>query len=187
MSLASPQAVPTRAVWTGSLGFALASLAVFTTVAFGEGWMYQSFGLYGAYLAWTALFILLGGAALRPLAGWTTTPRFFLLFACAFFAYAVGWTVSYFMVRGPAGEWVGAVAATFLMAFVLCAARSAWSLLIRQTLVLLLGHVVGYFLGSMLNGAIGGPRGMLLWGAAYGLGLGFGLAVALVTLDRDSR
>src|SRR3712207_8665090 len=39
--------------------FCAASLCVFATVAFAERWMYARLGLYGAYLAWTALFILL--------------------------------------------------------------------------------------------------------------------------------
>src|SRR5688572_5504518 len=86
---------------TGSIGFAAASLCVFATVAFAERWMYQNLGLIGAYLAWTALFILLGGGALGPLVvrRWQM-PKFLLLFAVAFFAYAVGWMAAYFLLRG---------------------------------------------------------------------------------------
>ena len=51
----------TRSALLGGLGFGLASLLVFATVAFGERWMYTHLGLWGAYLAWTVLFIGLGG------------------------------------------------------------------------------------------------------------------------------
>ena len=87
------------------MGFCLASLCVFATVAFAERWMYARLGLYGAYLAWTALFILLGGGVLGPLAvGRWRMPRFYLLFGLAFFAYAAGWVVAYFILRGSAGR-----------------------------------------------------------------------------------
>ena len=56
-----------RSLLTGGLGFGLVSLCVFATVAFGERWMYEHLGLLGAYLAWTALFILLGGGVLGSL------------------------------------------------------------------------------------------------------------------------
>jgi len=76
----------------GGIGFACVSLLVFATVAFGERWMYPNLGLAGAYLAWTALFILLGGGVLGSLVtGFWRLPKFYLLFGIAFFAYAAGW------------------------------------------------------------------------------------------------
>ncbi|HVF28436.1 MAG TPA: hypothetical protein VM943_09365, partial [Pyrinomonadaceae bacterium] len=96
-----------RSLLTGGLGFCLVSTCVFATVAFGERWMYARFGLFGAYLVWTMLFILLGGGVLGSLVvGRWRLPRFYLLFGAAFFAYAVGWVASYFILRGSAGEWV---------------------------------------------------------------------------------
>ena len=90
-----------RSLLIGGLGFGLASLCVFATVAFGERWMYTNLGLTGAYLVWTALFILLGGGVLGSLvAGRWRLPKFYLLFGLAFFAYAVGWTAAYFMLPG---------------------------------------------------------------------------------------
>ena len=69
-----------RSLLTGGLGFGLVSLCVFATVAFGERWMYEHLGLLGAYLAWTALFILLGGGVLGSLVvGRWRLPRFYLL------------------------------------------------------------------------------------------------------------
>ena len=56
-----------EALVKGGVGFAVASLCVFATVAFAERWLYLHLGPAGAYLTWTALFILLGGAALGSL------------------------------------------------------------------------------------------------------------------------
>src|SRR5918992_6200040 len=105
-----------RSLLIGALGFGLVSLCVFATVAFAERWMYARLGLWGAYLVWTALFILLGGGALGTLVRWRwRLPRFYLLFGAAFFAYAVGWVASYFLLRGAAGGWAGALAGSLLM------------------------------------------------------------------------
>jgi hypothetical protein len=175
-------AVPSlqRSLLTGGLGFCLVSLCVFATVAFAERWMYARLGLTGAYLAWAALFILLGGGVLGSMVvGRWRLPRFYLLFGPAFFAYAAGWVGAYFALRGAAGEWVGSFAGSLLMGFVLAfgfgAARSALSL----SATLFVANSVGYFLGSALNDSVGGSAGMLLWGAAYGLCLGAGLGAAL--------
>jgi hypothetical protein len=169
-----------RSLLTGGLGFCLVSLCVFATVAFAERWMYARLGLYGAYLAWTALFILPGGGVLGSLVvGRRRLPRFYLLFGLAFFAYAAGWVGSYFTLRGAAGEWVGSLAGSLLMGTVLAVGfgvpRSALSL----SAALFVAHSAGYFLGSALNDFIGGRAGMLLWGASYGLCLGAGLGAVL--------
>jgi len=175
-----PAAPLGRSALKGALGFCLASLCVFATVAFAERWMYARLGLWGAYLAWTALFILLGGAALAPLAGgrWRG-PKFFLLFGLAFFAYAVGWVGAYFALRGGAGEWVSSVAGSLLMGLVLAAGFGAWRAAPKLAGLLFVANSAGYFLGSALNDAVGGRAGMLLWGGVYGLCLGAGLGAAL--------
>jgi gamma-glutamylcyclotransferase (GGCT)/AIG2-like uncharacterized protein YtfP len=169
-----------RSVLTGGLGFGLVSLCVFATVAFAERWMYARLGLLGAYLVWTALFILLGGAAVGSLAaGRWRLPRFYVLFGAAFFAYAAGWVGAYFVLRGAAGEWVGSLAGSLLMGLIFAVgfgvARSALSF----AAVLFAANSVGYFLGSALNEGLGGPAGMLLWGGVYGLCLGAGLGAVL--------
>src|SRR5215510_375714 len=108
----APSPIPSlrRSLLIGSFGFCCASLCVFATVAFAERWMYRNLGLSGAYVAWTVLFIFLGGALLSPLViGPDRWRRFQLLFAITFLLYAVGWVVSYFMLRGVAGEWAGSV------------------------------------------------------------------------------
>jgi len=175
-------AVPSlrRSLLTGGLGFGLASLCVFATVAFAERWMYARLGLLGAYLAWTALFILLGGGALGSLAvGRWRLPRFYILFGLAFFAYAAGWVGAYFLLRGAAGEWVGSAAGSLLMGSVLAAGFGVPRSALTTSAVLFAANSAGYFVGSALNDALGGSAGMLLWGGVYGLCLGAGLGAAL--------
>lgn len=175
-------AVPSlgRSVLVGGAGFCLVSLCVFATVAFAERWMYTRLGLYGAYAAWTAMFVLLGGAALGVLAvGAWRLPRFYALFAAAFFAYAVGWVGAYFVLRGAAGEWVGSVSGSLLMGTVFAAGFGVLRSALKLSAVVFAAHSLGYFVGSALNDALGAQAGMLAWGAAYGLCLGAGLGAVL--------
>src|SRR5687767_29709 len=143
-------AVPSlgRSLLTGGLGFGLVSLCVFATVAFAERWMYAQLGLLGAYLAWTALFILLGGSVLGSLVvGRWRLPKFYLLFGLAFFAYAAGWVGAYFALRGPAGEWVGSLAGSLLMGSVLAVGFGAVRSALKLSAALFVANSVGYFLG----------------------------------------
>jgi hypothetical protein len=169
-----------RSLLTGGLGFCLVSLCVFATVAFAERWMYARLGLSGAYLVWTALFILLGGGVMGSLvSGRWRLPKFYLLFGLAFLAYAAGWVGAYFVLRGAAGEWVGSLAGSLLMGAVLAAGFGVVRSALNLSAVLFVANSVGYFLGSALNDAVGGRAGMLLWGGAYGLCLGAGLGAVL--------
>ena len=184
------QPVPslTRSLLTGSLGFGAASLCVFATVAFAEWWMYVNLGLYGSYLAWTVLFILLGGAFLGPLvAGRWRLPKFYLLFALAFFAYAAGWIAAYFSSPGAAGEWIGSLAGSLLMALVFAIAFGSLPSLLKLFAILFVANSAGYFLGSALNNYFGGREGMVLWGAAYGLFLGAGIGAVLWLAQRGGK
>jgi len=170
---------------TGALGFCAVSLCVFATVAFGESWMYRNLGELGAYLAWTALFILLGGAVLGPLVeGRWRQPRFFILFTIAFFAYAVGWVGAYFVLRGAAGEWIGSLAGSILMALVFAVGFGAVRSMLKLSALLFVANSIGYFLGSTLNNYFRGKPGMLLWGVAYGLFLGAGIGAVLQLCQR---
>lgn len=175
-----PTASLARSLLAGALGFGVVSLCVFSTVAFGERWMYARLGLWGAYVVWTALFILLGGGVLGALvSGRWRLPRFYALFGAAFFAYAFGWVTAYFLLRGAAGEWVGSLAGSLLMGAVFAAGFGATRRVLNLTAILFVANSAGYFLGSALNDAFGGRAGMLLWGVAYGLGFGAGLGAAL--------
>lgn len=187
---AGPNTVPSleRSLLIGGLGFALVSLCVFATVAFGERWMYKNLGLTGAYIAWTALFILLGGGVLGSLVvGRWRLPKFYLLFGLAFFAYAVGWVVAYFVVRGTAGEWLGSLAGSLLMGSVLTIGLrpkgvelgATGTRVLYLSTLLFVANSIGYFLGSAINDSLGGRAGMLLWGTIYGLCLGAGLVALL--------
>jgi len=194
-----PANIPSRvrSVVLGSLLFGVASLAVYATWAFGGRWMYANLGEAGAYAVWAALFIALSGAGLNPLViGPRSLGRFYILFFAAFGAYALLWSLSWFVLRGRAGEWIGSLAGTAAMGFILANAFD-WGWGRWRTIgVLFVTHSAGYFLGSFLfdfcrsePGAalLGGvidrsgrsTVGKLLWGAAYGLGLGAGLGNAL--------
>ena len=176
-----------RSLITGGVGFALVSLGVFATVAFGERWMYRHLGLTGAYLVWTALFILLGGAVFGSLVvGRWRLPKFFLLYGAAFFLYAVGWTIAYFTLRETPGEWVGSLAGSILMVLVFAAGFGALRLTVTLSAVLFAANSLGYFLGSALNNYVGGKSGMLLWGVIYGLCLGAGIG-AVIQMSQFQR
>jgi hypothetical protein len=152
--------------------------------------MYANLGLLGAYLAWTALFVLLGGAVFGSLVvdRWRL-PKFYLLFALAFFAYAAGWVIAYFILRGPLGEWAGSLAGSVLMAVVFAAGFGSLRSIIKLSAVLFVTNSVGYFLGSALNNSLSGRSGMLLWGVLYGLflGAGIGAVLHLVQIERIEK
>jgi len=177
-----PKTLPSlaRSVVTGGLGFSVVSLCVFATVAFGERWLYTQVGVLGAYLVWTVLFILLGGAVLGYLVvGRWRLPKFYLLYGIAFFAYAVGWVGAYFTLRGTAGEWVGSIAGSVLMTFVFAVGFGAMRSVMKLSAILFIANSLGYFAGSAVNDYVGGKSGMLLWGILYGLCLGAGIGAVL--------
>ena len=177
-----------RSVMSAALGFAAVSLCVFATVAFAERWMYTNLGVLGAYLAWTALFIVLGGAVLGTLVeGRWALPKFYILFAAAFFAYAIGWMGAYFILRGVVGEWVGSLLGSIFMALVLAAGFGAMSSIVKFSVLLFVANSIGYFLGSALNNYFGGREGMLMWGAAFGLFLGAGIGAVLSLAQKEGE
>jgi hypothetical protein len=164
----------------GSLRFGLASVLVYSTVSFGERWMYRHLGLLGAYGVWTALFILLGGLALKSLVVQARAKRtYWRWFSLAFFAYAASWMTAYFTLRSSAGEWLGSLLGSAALAMVFAAAFGAVRRFARIAAELFVAHSAGYFLGEWLYQSIDGKSGMLLWGVCYGLGFGLGLARAL--------
>jgi hypothetical protein len=170
----------TYSLWFGALAFCLASLLVFATVAFAEGWMFRHLGVYGAYATWTVLFIVLGGLVLSRL---VTVRRgatwFHFVFGAAFLAYAVAWMAAYFTLRGSTGEWIGSLAGSVLMGLVLALAFDARPAALKLMVVLCITNCAGYFLGAALYYSIRGAIGMLLYGVVYGLFVGAGLGAAL--------
>ena len=169
-----------RAIATGAIGFGLVSLCVFATVAFAERWMYQNLGLFGSYLVWIVLFILLSGAVFGSLVvGRWRLPRFYLLFGVAFFAYAAAWIVAYFTLRNTAGEVVGSIAGSILMAVVFALGFGALRSMVKLSAVLFVSNFLGYFFGVALFNYLSPPAGMLLFGVVYGLFFGAGIGAAL--------
>jgi hypothetical protein len=167
MDAKSHPALPSlgRAVVVGALGFGVVSLCVFATVAFGERWMFAHLGVLGAYLAWTALFVLLGGAVMGSLvSGRWRLPKFYLLFGPAFFVYAAGWIGAYFTLRRGAGEWAGSLAGSVLMALVFVLGFRAIRSTLKFSAILFVANSIGYFLGSALNNYYGGKGGNVTLG-----------------------
>lgn len=183
-----PKPTLVHSVVNGALGFAAASLCVFATVAFAERWMYINLTVLGSYLIWTALFILLGGAALGSLVvGRWRLPKFYLLYGVAFFAYAVGWVAAYFALEGVVGEWLGSLLGSVLMALIFAVGFDAFRSIWKLSGILFAANSLGYFLGSALNDYVGDKAGMMLWGAVYGLCLGAGIGAVLHLAQRRSN
>jgi len=195
--LSANDSVPSlkRSVIIGGIGFCLASMCVFATVAFAERWMYRQLGFINAYLVWTALFIILGGGVLSLLVRKSFgLIKFYLIFALAFFGYAVGWTGAYFSMRGSkVGEWVASFVGSILMGLVFSVGFKAIRLTLGFSALLFVSNSLGYFVGSMLNDLVGGKIGMMLWGTIYGLCLGAGLGAVIylaqtqMTNGKDSK
>lgn len=181
-SAAAATRLPTlkQSLCYGSVGFGLASIAVFVIVGCGRPWMYRYLGALGPYLVATVLFIVLAGGILsRLVAGPGRLLHFYRLFGAAFFCYAAGWVIAYLALRNLLGELLGSIAGSCLLALVLAAAFKVGNSLPKLIPVLFLASSVGYFLGRLLHVAISGTVGMILFGAAYGLGFGAGLGYAL--------
>lgn len=174
----SPDRGPTLpfAVLYGSLGFGAVSILAYSIWAFRL--VPDTAGLY----ATTALvYVGLGGLALsRLVAAPGAWKRFPLCFATVFLAYAVGWCVFWFGLRGKfQADLFGAAAGLAAMTWLLQRAfgRSGGFLALFGALFAL--HSLGYYAGEQLYAAVRGPTGRLLWGAAHGLGFGAGLGYVL--------
>ena len=177
-----------RSIATGAIGFGLVSLCVFATVAFAERWMYQNLGLFGSYITWTVLFILLSGAVLGSLVvvdRWRL-PKFYLLWAVAFFAYAAVWMIAYFNLGRTRGEAVGSLIGSIFMALILAAGFRSLRSTIKLSALLFVSNFLGYFLGVALFDSLSEPTGMLLFGVVYGLFFGAGIGAALHLVQRNS-
>ncbi len=189
-SAAAATRLPTlkQSLCYGSVGFCVASIAVFAIVGCGRPWMYRYLGALGPYLVATFLFIVLAGGILsRLVVGPGRLLHFYLLFGVAFFSYAAGWVIAYLTLRNPLGELLGSVAGSCLMALVLAAAFKANNSLPKLIPVLFLASSAGYFLGRLFHVAISGTVGMILFGSSYGLGFGAGLGYALFLVQEPIR
>ena len=176
-----------RSVITGAIGFCLVSLCIFATVAFAQMWMYKHLSVYGAYMVWIVLFILLGGKALSPLViGPLRSWRFYALFGVAFFVYGISWMEAYFTFPNAAGEWIGSLAGSVSMALVFAAGFKSLRYTLILSAVLFVTNSIGYFGGLLFYSPLGEIKGLLVWGAFYGLCLGAGLG-AVIYIAQSQR
>lgn len=169
-----------RSILTGGVGFSIASLCVFATVAIAQNWMYRHLGVTAAYLVWIVLFILLGGRALSSLVVDTRRrSRFYVMFGLAFFAYGISWMAAYFTFKNALGEWLGSFVGSVCMALVF----AVWFGVLRSAplfgALLFVANSIAYFLGSLLFYSFSHDIGLLVWGPFYGFCVGAGLGAVL--------
>ena len=165
-----------RAMLYGSLSFGAVSVLAYSLWAFK--WAPRG---AATYVAVAAVYVGLGGLALSRLVqapgAWK---RFPLQFAAGFVIYAVGWCAFWFGLHGKyfADFWGAAAGLAGMTCFFQRALGSAGGFL-RLFAMLLVCHSIGYYLGEVLCGPAHRTSGMLLWGAAHGLGFGAGLGYVL--------
>jgi hypothetical protein len=150
--------------------------------------MYQNLGVPGSYIAWIVLFIVLSGAVFGSLVtGRWRLPRFYLLWALAFFAYAVAWMVAYFSLGRTAGEVTGSLVGSILMAVILATGFHARRSIVKLSAVIFVANFLGYFVGAAIFDSVSHPTGMLLFGVVYGLFFGAGIGAALHLVQRQTQ
>src|ERR1051325_10244797 len=114
-------------------------------------------------------------------------PRFYLLFALAFFMYAAGWMIAYFTLHRTAGEVVGSVVGSVLMGLVFAIGFGALRSTIKLSVVLFILNFLRYFLGAAILNSLRSPTGMLLFGVVYGLFFGAGIGAVLQMVQQVQR
>jgi hypothetical protein len=160
----------------GSLSFGAVSVVAYSI------WAFRLIpGTVGLYTTTALVYVGLGGLALSRL---IATPgawkRFPLCFATVFLAYAVGWCVFWFGLRGKfQADLFGAAAGLAAMTWLLQRAFGHTRAFLALFGALFALHSLGYYAGEQLYAAVRGTNGRLLWGAAHGLGFGAGLGYVL--------
>jgi hypothetical protein len=194
-----PSANLSQSILRGSLGFAAVGVAGFAVWAFGGKWLYTHVGEVGLYLTCALVFIGLSGLVLHPLVrGPGSLMRFYKIFLPAFGAYAVAWSAAWFVSRFGLGEWLGSLAGSVLLAFMIGRGLGHCRSLVKVSIVMFALHSAGYFAGGRLMGwlmssahagLLGGHHfalAQLSWGLLYGLGTGAGLGYAFFTFQIES-
>lgn len=177
-----------RSILVGSLGFTLVGLTSFAVWAFGGRWLESHVGELGLYVACATVFIGGGSCVFGSLViGPERVRRFFGLFALSFFLYAGVWTGSFFSLRNKSGEWLATFLGPAILGMTFANEFGALAAVRKIVVVLVAGHSLGYFAGSILHGAFPGLIGKLLWGAAYGLGFGAAIGCALYLCQQRVR
>jgi hypothetical protein len=175
--LARAPAAELRATGTlsGAMLYGAVGLGVVSVIAYSP-WAFHLARGAAMYAAVAAIYIVLTGIVLsRLVIGPGATGRFAGVFALAFLAYAVAWCVFWFGLKGKyyADLWgaaAGLAAMTWLVHQAFGKNDGFWC-----AFGVLMGlHSLGYYLGGALHASVPGSAGMLLWGAAHGLGFGAG-------------
>ena len=159
----------------GALTFGLVSVVAYSI------WAFRLVpGTVGLYTTTAVLFLGLGGFALSRLVPAPARRRFPLVFAVAFFAYAVAWCAFWFGLGGKfqADLW-GAAAGLLAMTWIFRRTCTPAGTFLAGFAVLFTFHMLGYALGEELYAVVRRAPGRLLWGAAHGLGFGAGLGYVL--------
>jgi len=171
----------------GAIGFGLVSTAVFSSVAFAERWMYTNLTIIGAYVVWTVMFLVLAPMAFIGIVPSDRRRTFPLWFNAAFFAYCVLWCAAWFVSPNTLGELVGCTGGSLAMAGALVARGYVKKPLVIAGLVVSIANLLGYFAGGYLNAKLGGPTGMLVWGALFGAGTGAGVGAILSSETKQAQ
>ncbi len=172
----------------GSLGFTIVSVLMFGLWAVAGRWLEQSLGELLFYAVLAVGFMAGGGAVFKPILIGRNLGRFYALFVGSFLIYAVIWTVCWFQYRAT-GEWLATVIGPAVMGGLIAWTFAAMSRLGSCVVALILGHTIGYFLGSWLFAwePLYNRGGMLLWGVTYGAGFGAGISYALHVCQTKTR
>jgi hypothetical protein len=206
-----PPRIPTmgESVLRGMIGFTVVSLGGFAPWVLAGRWFYRSVGEIGLYVACALVFIALSGPLLhRLIIGPGSLNRFYKLFSLAFLAYAVVWTVAWMALARSTGSFtagiMGAVTGIVVMGTLLALGFHATESALKVIIALLIGNVVGYFIGEGAYHGIsalkeGNATGLVLerqtrsilskaaWGLCYGLGFGAGIGFAFYACQAKVR
>ena len=169
-----------RDLLLGAVGYAACSLAAYSVWAFGHAWFSAHGGDRLLYPAVAALFLLLPGFILHPLAG--GRGRFLKAYVPAFLAYAAVWCAVWFLLRFEHRDWLASALGSAAFVSVTAAVFRNGHGLPQAMIALFLLHSAGYFAGEQAYLALRGTSGMLAWGFLHGLGFGAGLALTFRVL-----
>ncbi|MDQ3622241.1 MAG: hypothetical protein M3463_07100 [Verrucomicrobiota bacterium] len=190
---AGPTRPPTLAasVLRGVAGFTLMSVAGFAPWAFFARWFYRRVGEAALYASCAAVFIGLSGLLLhRLMIGPGSMRRFYKLFAFAFAAYAIVWTVCWMWLGADSGSIAGLLGGTGVMGAMLAFAFDAQRQVLKIIAALFVLSSLGYYAGEWIYWELAPWHplaAMLLWGVFYGIGFGAGLGLAFYLCQSSAR
>lgn len=206
-----PPHVPSmgESVLRGMIGFTLVSLGGFAPWVLAGRWFYHHVGEIGLYVVCALAFIGLSGPLLhRLIIGPGSLSRCYKIFSLTFLAYALVWTVAWMgLARSTGGVIagiIGAVAGIVAMGALLALGFKAVHAVLKVAVALLVGNIVGYFIGEWAYNGInalneGNVTGIVLerqtrsilsktaWGLCYGLGFGAGIGFAFHACQAKAR